>query len=457
MALNFPSSPNVGDQYTSGGVIWVWDGAKWTAGGISEAYLPLVGGTMSGPIMLPADPIANLQATTKQYVDAINPAGKYLPLTGGTLTGNLVGNAAIMAASGFCSDASGSAPKLFTPPPTNDSSNSIPSTAWVNNNVIAAYPLGDNRIINGDMRIDQRNNGATINPIVPGSYTVDRWQYQSSTVGKFAGGRAAILVPGFPYCFSLSSQSAYTPLAGDYFYLGQSIEADMVSDFAWGTPSAQPITFSFWVSSTLTGTFGGSINNNGATRSYPFTFPVTSTFTKVVITIPGDTAGTWTLSGNGIGLNIHFDLGAGSTFRGPAGAWASANYVGATGSVNTVATNGAVFNITGVKLEIGSVATPFNRQSLAKSLDDCRRYYQTVAGLLISGYNAASNAFYGAWPLSPPMRAAPTLTLSDITYGNASGLAQWNVNLSMWGVSAIITAAGTGGWVIFSATLAAEL
>ena len=101
--------------------------------------------------------------------------------------------------------------------------------------------------------------------------------------------------------------------------------------------------------------------------------------TKIVDTIPGDTSGTWVMSGNGGGVGLHFDLGAGATWRGTAGAWVNGNLIGATGAVNVVATNAATFYVTGVKLEIGSVATPFNRQSLAKSMADCQRYYEVCS------------------------------------------------------------------------------
>ena len=126
--------------------------------------------------------------------------------------------------------------------------------------------------------------------------------------------------------------------------------------------------------------FSGAIRNYASTRSYPFTFslPVANVWTKIAVTIPGDTAGTWVLQGNGGGLTVDFDLGSGSTFRGPANAWAatvSPGYAGVTGANSMVATAGAGMSFTGVKLEIGSVATPFNRQSLTKSMADCQRYY----------------------------------------------------------------------------------
>ena len=195
----------------------------------------------------------------------------------------------------------------------------------------------------------------------------------------------------------------------------------MISDFAWGTPSAQPVTLSFWAQSSLTGTFGGALCKtmleHAPIRSRTH-FPVNaSTWTKIVITIPGDTAGAWVMSGNGGGGILRFDIGSGATWRAPANAWASANYLGANGSVSVVGTNAAGFGyLTGVKLEIGSVATPFNRKSLAASMADCQRYYE-VGGepdVYMSGVCLAFNT---------AMRAAPTLTVTNNSVQNAAAAA----------------------------------
>ena len=285
-------------------------------------------------------------------------------------------------------------------------------------------PMGDNRVINGDMRIDQRNAGASGSAI--NAYTVDRWTYGASQAGKGNWVRANAGIAGFPYCLAFTSATAYASVTSDYFFFTQPIEADMISDFQWGTASAQPVTLSLWAASTLTGTFSGAIRN-GTTpqRSYPFTFslPTASTWTRIVITIPGDTTGTWPLSGNGVGLYVRFDLGTGATYRGPANAWANGDYFGATGAVSVVSTNAATFYVTGVKLEIGSVATPFNRQSLAKIMADCQRYYQALY-TTIGGYGVTSTPIYGGYSFPVTMRAAPTVVYVTPAYSNASAWLQ---------------------------------
>ena len=312
-------------------------------------------------------------------------------------------------------------------------------------------PMGDNRLINGDMRIDQRNNGAS--GTGTSVYTVDRWMYTGTQTFKGTWGRQSPGPIGFPYFLSFTSTSAYAVLAGDTFLFNQNIEADMISDFAWGTANAQPVTLSFWAASAYAGTYSGAIANYGSggtsTRSYPFTFsiPTSGVWTKIVVLIPGDTVGTgWLMSGNGVGAFLRFDLGSGATWRAPAGTWATGNYVGVTGAVNIVATNGAVLQITGVKLEIGSVATPFNRQSLAKSLADCQRYYQIGTARMSLGCSAWQTAWGNLLGYTFPvaMRATPTMTTAVSSPSNTTGTTCTPVNLSGYNLSFSVTATGSG-------------
>jgi hypothetical protein len=315
----------------------------------------------------------------------------------------------------------------------------------------AADPYShDNRVINGDMRIDQRNNGALQ---TTAGYCVDRWQVSINpvnhlTVQRLGPAPALFALTGFPYYLSIVSTSAYLAAPADVFSLFQPIEADAVSDFQFGTANAKPVTLSFWVNSSLmTGTFSGRLGSSVGTRTYPFTFDIsfTNTWIKVVITVPGDTSGTWVTSGNGVGIYVQFDLGCGSNWRGPANAWSSTNYIGVTGAISIVNTINAAFNITGVKLEIGSVATPYNRQSLAKSQSDCERYYEIWVAPGIFGLVDSTGATRFNIPFRTLKRAAPTVTIvgtpSNPTLGgafaagfNASTVA--GVNISTWTASA---------------------
>jgi len=306
-------------------------------------------------------------------------SSEFLPLTGGTMTGLLT------------------VPELSAP-----------------------QAMGDNRLINGDMRIDQRNNGASGTVV---GYTVDRWYYSASIAAQGTWGRnlnAVVRPVGFPYYLGFQASTTYALGVNDNFIFYQQIEADMVSDFAWGTPSAQPVTLSFWAFCSLTGTFGGVLRGPAVGRSCPFTYsiPAANIWTKIAVTIPGDTAGAWNLSGNSYGVQIVFGLGVGASLSGAAGAWVTANLLGATGAVSVVGVNGATFYVTGVKLEVGTVATPYNRQSLAKSMADCERYYQLV--WLSARFPATAGAqATNVSMIYPTMRASPTAVLSA---GNGNNL-----------------------------------
>ena len=245
-----------------------------------------------------------------------------------------------------------------------------------------------NRIINGDMRIDQRNAGASVTP-VNAQYLVDRWQANLSQASKFTVQQnAGSVTPpaGFTKYLGVTSSSAYSVLTGDYFNINQPIEGFNIADLAWGTASAATVTLSFWARSSLTGTFGGALTNGS--RSYPFTYTISSanTWEQKSITIAGDTSGTWSAT-NSVGVQVTFNLGTGATYSGTAGAWASANYASATGATSVVGTNGATFYITGVQLEKGSTATSFDYRDYGRELMMCQRY--------LPCFNNGTNLVYG--------------------------------------------------------------
>ena len=236
-----------------------------------------------------------------------------------------------------------------------------------------------NRIINGAMVIDQRNAGASVTPAVAG-YTLDRWIVDLTQASKFSvqQNAGAVTPPvGFIKYLGVTSLSAYSVLAGDYFILTQRIEGLNCTDLAWGTANAKTVTLSFQVYSSLTGTFGGVLANSGFSRTYPFSYsvPVANTWTTVSVTIAGDTSGTW-LTTNGVGIAVNFSLGTGSTYSGTAGAWSGTTYTSVTGATSVVGTNGATFYITGVQLEKGSTATSFDYRPYGTELALCQRYYE---------------------------------------------------------------------------------
>jgi hypothetical protein len=238
-----------------------------------------------------------------------------------------------------------------------------------------------NRIINGAMVINQRGSSS----YGTGVYTLDRWQALATQASKYTVGQnAGSVTPptGFPNYLGVTSSSAYSVGATDYFYINQNIEGYNWADLNWGSANAKTVTLSAWVYSSLTGTFGGSLLNWAGNYSYPFTYsiPVANTWTQISVTIAGPTAGTWVGATNGGALQVYFSLGTGSTYSGTAGSW-SANYYGsATGAVSVVGTNGATFYITGVQLEVGSSATGFEYENYTSLLSKCQRYYWTNTG-----------------------------------------------------------------------------
>jgi hypothetical protein len=200
-----------------------------------------------------------------------------------------------------------------------------------------------NRIINGAMVIDQRNAGASGTAI--NVYTVDRFSYNAAQASKgtWQQNAGAVTPPtGFSNYLGFTSSSSYSVLAADYFTFAQPIEGYNIADLAWGTANAKTVTLSFWVRSSLTGTFGGSLQNNSASRSYPFTYTISAanTWEQKTITIAGDTTGTW-LTTNGVGIGLVFGLGVGSTYSGTAGSWSANGYTSATGGTSVVGTNAA--------------------------------------------------------------------------------------------------------------------
>ncbi len=283
-----------------------------------------------------------------------------------------------------------------------------------------------NRIINGDMRIDQRNAGASVTP-ANNSYTLDRWITYVGAASKLSIQQSTTAPSGFSNSALITSLSAYTVGASETFLFGQKIEGFNAADLAWGTASAKTITLSFWVRSSLTGTFGGTFGNASDNRWYPFSYTISAanTWEQKTITVTGDTSGTWG-TGNGVGINVYFSVGTGSTVSGTAGSWSSSTYYSATGATSVVGTNGATFYITGVQLEAGSVATPFERRSYGQELALCQRYYEksfnlgtapvTNVGVGTGEFVCAcgvtlGNSYVNEIPFKASKRTTPTVTL----------------------------------------------
>jgi hypothetical protein len=308
-----------------------------------------------------------------------------------------------------------------------------------------------NRIINGAMVIDQRNAGVSATPST-NTYTVDRWQYQSNLASKFQIGQNlnSITAPtGFTKYLGFQTAAAVSVAAGDYHAFVQVIEGYNVADFGWGTASASTVTLSFWVRSSLTGTFGGTLQGiSGTYRSYPFTYTISTanTWTYITVTVPGDTSapsGGW-LTNNGMGLNVWFGLGCGTTYSGAAGSWSSNNYLTTTGATSVVGTSGATFYITGVQLERGSTASSFEYRPYGTELALCQRYYLKLGPgnnvFVFDNYNVTSASCILPIVFPVQMRATPTGSFSSISHFGFS-----NTNSGNFGASGRTPSTGTVG------------
>jgi len=298
-----------------------------------------------------------------------------------------------------------------------------------------------NLIINGDMRIDQRNGGSSVT-VTNGNYFLDRWQIYEDTDGVATVQRSTTAPPGFENSLLWTTTTADSSIgSSQYSMVSTTIEGYIISPLAWGTSSAKTVTLSFWVRSSLTGTFGGSFRNNAANRSYVFSYTINTanTWEYKTIVVPGDTSGTW-VTGNGKGAQLFFSMGNGSTYSGNAtGFWAGVNYHGLTGETPIIGTTNATWYITGVQLEVGKNATEFERRSYGEELALCQRYYNAM--VVYGGPGTEVPVYY------PPMRINPSAVAVE------SGLTVVSRNSSpYYNVCSV-----TGGNAFYSLHLSAEL
>jgi hypothetical protein len=336
-----------------------------------------------------------------------------------------------------------------------------------------------NRIFNGQMQIDQRNAGASVTPT--NAYTLDRWFARENTDGAITVQQVTDAPTGFVNSAKITVTTADASIGESQFsYFAQRLEGFNISDFAFGTASASPITLSFWIKSSLTGTFGGSVSNGeNNTRAYPFTYVISSanTWEQKSVTIAGDTSGSWATN-NSQAMALFFGLGNGTGSTATAGAWTgTANIQSANGTVNLISTLSATWQITGVQLEKGSTATSFDYRPYGTELALCQRYYQRFTG---TGTFCSSCSPGIAWistntsnhtsVFQTEMRTAPTLeqsglNLRDPLVGNfsatislASGATTKGAELTTSGSSGLTTGrpyyiAANSGFMAFNSEL----
>ena len=291
---------------------------------------------------------------------------------------------------------------------------------------------GRNLVINGGMKISARGTsftgfGASVN------YSLDRFAHFHSSDGAFTVSQETSVVPtDFTHALKVQTTTADASIAaGQRLIVFTRCEGNTVSHLNWGTSAAKTVTLSFYVRSSITGTHGGAFGNGSDNRNYPFTYTINSadTWERKTITVAGDTSGTWA-TGTGRSLQVVWGLGVGSTYSGTAGAWASGDINSATGATTGVlGTLNATWYLTGVQLEVGEKATPFDHsESYGETLARCERYFQRFVAN--DAYTAWSVAFSTSATSAKAhlkynckMRAEPTISQSNTGFNHGPQVA----------------------------------
>ena len=444
MAIDFPASPTVGQEYTSGGMTYVYNGTGWTIKGGSttalatNAYVDAqdalkvakAGDTMSGNLTLSkANPFVfmnNLFTTGNASAVRFMTNNKYRwdLYTGNDELGNDSGSDFVITA--YNDAGAGTSTPLQI----------IRKTGQVLFNGVPAALLDAmsyNGIqVNGGMEVNQElgvNNYAVLANGV-NKYACDGWQaiYINATAGlirlRQIGGSGFDGSAHANGVLEFSNSAAMTAAAGDVASIYQNIEGYRCSRLGWGLASAQPITISFWVYAMITGHFGVAVRNGPANRSYvaDVTINAAATWEYKTITIPGDTTGTWSKD-NTIGIVVTFNFMCGTNFRTAPGVWTAGNFVSVTGAANFFASSNQMLYISNVTVIPGTQAPTKIQSSLImrpydQELVTCQRYWEKLLTLT----NTTGDSSPIPWTVTK--RATPTLT---IAFQSGTGATYFNL------------------------------
>ena len=324
-----------------------------------------------------------------------------------------------------------------------------------------------NRLMNGNMAISQRGTSTTSSS----GYLIDRWAQNITGPSSFTLSQSTTAPAGFTNSL-LVTVTTGAAIGSTLNYITQAIEGNNCSDFGFGTADAKTVTISFWVRSSITGTFGGSLRNYAPAsyyRGYPFTYTINAanTWEQKTVTIAGDGvagAGQWNTNSSG-SLTVFFDLGTTSAYTAAANSWITQNVVGATGTqTSLIATSGATWYVTGVQLEAGTVATSFDKRPHGTELQLCMRYYTRYSASDDSGNYAT---FFGGSSstntqfLITPFFAVPLRTANPTqTWGGSLRIQTSSSGSSLTSISAgnqqISTTGGYGVYNCASTGLGAQ-
>jgi len=291
-----------------------------------------------------------------------------------------------------------------------------------------------NRIINGAMAIAQRSTSSlTVNSAVGDVYPVDRFNaFVSGSTGAFTVQQSSDVPTGsgFKNSIVLTVTTADSSLAtNDICAIRQIVEGLNAYDLNWGTANAQPVTLSFWAKSSITGTHSGAFTNGDWTRAYAFTYTLSAanTWQYITVTAPGAPSGSWG-NGNDRGIQVVFNMGTASANLSAANTWTTTSLVtvGATGSVQLISTLGATLFITGVQLEEGTAASPFEYRLYGTELALCQRYCP-VWNFPSANANVANTFVYSTGTGGPFTLANPVSVRSPVTGITVSAVNQFSV------------------------------
>ena len=295
-----------------------------------------------------------------------------------------------------------------------------------------------NIIINGDMSIAQRGTSSVT--ASAGLFRIDRFQCQTNAGGIYTVEQSTDAPDNFNYSLKITSNSAHSLSNSDVVGIWQKIEGYNIAQLNWGSASAQDVTLSFYIKSSVTGTYGVAFRSaSGTTVSYLGSYTINSanTWERKTITIDGATIGTWNIN-NSTGIEMLFGLGVGSDYTGSAGSWSSNNYYGLTGATSLVSTNGATWLLTGVQLEVGTSASDFEFLPYDVNLQRCQRYYQETLAYIGHGHSVSTTTV-GQLIFGTYMRTTPSLS-------------QTGVITITDGYAGDYTQSSTGGLTIYKAT-----
>ena len=295
-----------------------------------------------------------------------------------------------------------------------------------------AFSLGKNLIINGAMQVAQRGTQTTGLTGNANGYPADRFRFFTGSLGTWTIDQSTDAPAGFSKSAKMTCTTGAAASAGNYVFLEYSAEAQDLQQLDYGASTAEATTLSFYVKSNKTGTGSVEIQqlDNGTGEQFVGTYTINSadTWELKTIAIPADTDGVIN-DDNGTGLRFRFWLNSGTDYSGGSTTTAWTTYAQTNSNISNLGVGGTTSDnwaITGVQLEVGSVATPFEHRSYADELRRCQRYYQLMTNFPTS-FNApgTSESGFFSYQFKVAMRQAPTVTVTNT--GTTSRLSSLNV------------------------------